>query len=314
MTTPAIIAGVLLVLLLIVGAVLLVQMQGGDNLAARIQEVQRRAYMQPDLPPAEEGDPAAGVLRPVAAVGAFVARSGLLSLRTLTELQQTLHTAGLRGQSGLSLFVGAKLMLFTGLPLVAYLFMAQTGWWPSYWMFVVMAGAVLGLLGPDAVVRSKRKKYLAALDLGLPDALDMLVICSEAGLGLEAAFERVGQEISHGHPVMSGEMAMTVQEMRINSDRRLALISLGERTGLDSLKRLGSTLVQTMQYGTPLASALRTLSVEMRQELLTRFEERAARLPVLLTMPMIMFILPCVFLVVGGPAYVKLTTQNSAKK
>ena len=98
----------------------------------------------------------------------------------------------------------------------------------------------------------------------------------------------------------------SVDNLEINADRRAALIGLGQRTGLENLRRLGGTLVQTMQYGTPLSQALRTLSAEMRQELLIRFEERAARLPVLLTLPMILFILPCVFLVVGGPAIVQV--------
>lgn len=307
MNTTLIAAAVLLALLILVGVTLFVYLQNDDKLAARITEVQRRANMQPDLPTPPAAAGSEGLLRPVAALGAFIARSGLLSLRTLTELQQTLHTAGLRGQMGLNLFVGAKLMLLTGLPLVTFFVMSQLGWWPSFWMALIGGAGVLGLLMPDMVVRKKRKTYLLALDQGLPDALDMLVICSEAGLGLEAAFERVGQEVAHGHPVISQEMHLTVQEMRINSDRRLALIGLGQRTGLESLRRLGGTLVQTMQYGTPLAQALRTLSAEMRQELLVRFEERAARLPVLLTLPMIMFILPCVFIVVAGPAYVQLT-------
>ena len=86
----------------------------------------------------------------------------------------------------------------------------------------------------------------------------------------------------------------------------MALTNLGTRTGLDCLKRLGSTLIQTMQYGTPLSAALRVLAAELRQETLTKFEERAARLPVLLTLPMILFILPCVFLVVGGPAVIQV--------
>jgi len=170
----------------------------------------------------------------------------------------------------------------------------------------VGAAAVMGLLAPDMVIRRRRRAYLRALDLGLPDALDMLVICSEAGLGLEAAFERVGMEVGHGHPVIAQEMQTTLQEMRINADRREALLGLGRRTGLESLRRLGSTLVQTMQFGTPLSQALRTLSAEMRQEMLIRFEGRAARLPVLLTVPMIIFILPCVFLVVGGPVLVQV--------
>lgn len=304
MSGAAVAAGVLLVMLLVVGTVLLFLLREDDKLARRIEDVQRRASMQPDLPVPEA---AAGVLKPVAALGSYVARSGLLAPGTLAELQQTLHTAGLRGRTGLSLFVGSKLILLLGLPLLAFLLMAQLGWWPASWIAVLGGAAIVGLLGPDFVVRSKRKAYLQALDQGLPDSLDMLVICCEAGLGLEAAFERVGAEVMLSHPVMAQEMQLTLQEMRINADRRKALIGLGNRTGLDSLRRLGSTLVQTLQFGTPLAQALRALASEMRQELLTRFEEKAARLPVLLTMPMILFILPCVFLVVGGPAYVQLT-------
>ena len=94
--------------------------------------------------------------------------------------------------------------------------------------------------------------------------------------------------------------------MKILSDRRQALVNMGERTGLDSMTRLGSTLAQSLKYGTPLTQALRTLSAEMRQMQLIRFEERAARIPVLLTIPMILFILPCIFLVVGGPAAVRV--------
>ena len=95
---------------------------------------------------------------------------------------------------------------------------------------------------------------------------------------------------------------MTSNELRILADRRVALTNMGIRTGLDSLKRLGGTLIQTLQYGTPISQALRTLSSEMRYETLMRFEAQASRLPVLLTIPMILFILPCIFIVVGGPA------------
>ena len=284
-------------------ALLLARLRVEDRLTLRLQEVQGRAGVQADV---QAGQRVSGLLRPIAALGRLIARSGLLSMRTLAELQQTLHTSGLRGQTGLSIFVGAKLLLVVGLPAGTFMFMRQTNWWPSYWVALVGGAAVVGLLGPDFVVRRKRKTYLRALDQGLPDAMDMLVICSEAGLGLEAAFERVGTEIVQAHPVVSHEMLTTVQEMQINADRRAALIGLGQRTGLENLRRLGGTLVQTMQYGTPLSQALRTLSAEMRQELLIRFEERAARLPVMLTLPMILFILPCVFLIVGGPAVVQV--------
>lgn len=306
MSTAAIAAGALLLMLIVVGAVLLAYLNQEEQLTLRISEVQRRVNLQPDVSvAAAEG----GLLQPVAALGAFIARSGLLSLRTLTELQQTLHTAGLRGRTGLSLFVGTKLVFLVGLPLIMFLVLSQLGSWPVYWPALVGGAGIVGLLGPDMVVRGKRKTYLKALDQGLPDALDMLVICGEAGLGLEASFERVSNEIVYGHPVMAEEMQITLREMRINADRRAALIGLGQRTGLESLRRLGGTLVQTMQYGTPLGQALRMLSVEMRTELLVRFEEKAARLPVLLTMPMILFILPCVFLIVGGPAAVQLFSK-----
>ena len=123
-------------------------------------------------------------------------------------------------------------------------------------------------------------------------------------MGLEPAIDRVGREIGHAHQAVAEELLNVAREMRVNADRRAALMNMGTRTGLASLRRLGVTLVQTLQYGTPLSQALRTLSAEMRQEALTRFEARAGRLPALLTVPMIVFILPCVFLIVGGPAVV----------
>jgi tight adherence protein C len=144
------------------------------------------------------------------------------------------------------------------------------------------------------------------LEAGIADALDMLVICSQAGLGLEPALERVGREISFAHPAVAQELAQTSQDMRVNADRRLALTNLGKRTGLESLRRLSGTLVQTMQYGTPLSDALRALAAEHRQETLNRFETKAGRLSVMLTLPMIAFILPCLFMVVGGPAIVQV--------
>ena len=292
-----------LVVLVPTSLLLLAHLRQEDQLTLRIQDVQRRTDLPSDVRLVMRSG---SLLRPVAALGGLIARSGLLSTRTLTELQQTLHTSGLRGQTGLSIFVGMKLILLVGLPFAAFATMTQLHWWPSYWTILVGGAAILGLLGPDFWIKRNRKRYLKALDKGMPDALDMLVICTEAGLGLEAAFERVGNEIVFGHPVVAQEMQTTLQEMQINADRRAALLSLGERTGLTSLRRLGGTLVQTMQYGTPLSQALRILSSEMRQETLIRFEERAARLPVLLTMPMIIFILPCVFLVVAGPAMVQV--------
>ena len=116
----------------------------------------------------------------------------------------------------------------------------------------------------------------------------------------------MAEEIRAAHPPIARELETTSRELQITAEARLALDSLARRTGLDSIRRLAATLTQSLQYGTPLVAALRALSAEMRQEALTRFEERAARLPVMLTLPMVVFILPCVFIVVGGPAVLRI--------
>ena len=160
----------------------------------------------------------------------------------------------------------------------------------------------LGMLGPAFFVKQMRGALLKKVARGLPDALDMMVICAQAGLGLENAIERVAQEFQFANQAVALELAICASEMRIGTDRRTALLSLGDRTGLEAMRRLAGTLIQTMQLGTPRSQALRVLAAEMRTDNLTKFEEKAARLPVFLTLPMIVFILPCVFIVVGGPA------------
>ena len=243
-------------------------------------------------------------LRIITAIGEGIARSGVLSSRTLDELRQMLHVAGLRGGHGLGLFVGSKLMLVLALPLAALMVPRLLGIDPPFQSVLLGLAAVIGLIMPDIVVQRRRSRYLTAVEAGMPDALDMMVICVQAGLGLEASIERVGVEIRHAHPAVAEELMRTAHEMQVNADTRAALTKLGQRTGLDSARRLAAVLVQSIQYGTPLAQALRTLSAEQRQEILAKFEARAARLPVLLTLPMIVFILPCVFLVVTGPTMV----------
>lgn len=281
-----------------------------ERRAARILLVQRGA---------EAGEPAARAagagdwLRPVARLGEAVARSGLLSTKTLADLQTALQLAGLGGRAGVGLFVGAKLLLLLGLPVLVLVVTQRLGLFEDHRAIPMAGAAVLGLLLPDKVVSARRKRHLAALDRGLPDALDMLVICTEAGLGLEPAIERVGQEIRHAHPAVAQEFQGVLRDLHLNADRGAVLRAFSARTGLDGVRRLSTTLVQTMQYGTPLSQALRVLSAEMRQEMLTRFEARAARLPVLLTLPMIVFILPCVFLIVGGPALVGVVSSLGAK-
>jgi tight adherence protein C len=273
-------------------------------MARREQQERRIAAMQQGTAarPPEESATQGFLVWALDGLGTLLSRSGLLPRTTLTELEQTLISAGLRHSNALGLFIGGKLVLCLLLPLLVFLSLHAAAVSPLLRSMAIGTGAVIGLLLPDFVLQRRRAAYLVAVGRGLPDALDMLVICSEAGLGLETGLERVASEIEPAHPAIAAELKLTSGELRILADRRTALTNMGTRTGLETLKRLGATLIQTLQYGTPLSQALRTLAAEMRYEMLMRFEAQAARLPVLLTVPMILFILPCIFIVVGGPA------------
>ncbi len=271
-----------------------------ERLSARLRMVRHG----PGRADPEPGEELPAMLRIVSGIGETIARSGALSAKTLEDLRQTLHVAGFRGRHGLGLFVGTKLLLIVGLPLAVMVVPLLLRFTMPHQTLFMSAAAAVGLLVPNQIVQRLRKRYLRALENGLPDALDMMVICGQAGLGLESSIERVGIEIHHAHPVVAEEMTRTAREMQVNADTRLALMNLGSRTGLENARRLAGVLIQSIQYGTPLAQALRTLSAEQRQEMLAKFEAKAGRLPVLLTLPMIIFILPCVFLIVAGPAMV----------
>jgi tight adherence protein C len=248
----------------------------------------------------------------VAKLGSALARSGLLPAATRTEFEQTLAQAGWRGSRGLGLFIGSKLLGTVLLPLVTY-FTLNGKLAPMSFYAIVGIAFAIGLLGPDFVLRQMRAAHLKKVERGLPDALDMMVICAQAGLALENAIERVAIEFAAANKAVSEELAVCASELRIGADRRTALTALGERTGLDNMKRFSGTLIQTMQFGTPLTHALRVLASEMRTDMLTKYEEKAARLPVLLTMPMILFILPTIFIVVGGPAGVRVSRMFNPK-
>jgi tight adherence protein C len=232
----------------------------------------------------------------------FIVRSGVLSSKSLLEINATLEGVGFKGGRGLGLFIGAKVLGFLLVPMILY-FCLQNFMVGEFGLILkIGGGAMLGLLAPETYAKNQRTKHLKKVQAGVADALDMLVICADAGLALEAGLGRVAQEMEQLNPSLAMELNQTSRELQIGSDMRMAMDSLGQRTGLDTLKRLAATLSQSLQYGTPMTTALRTLSAELREEALVAFEERAGRLPTLMTMPMIVFILPCVFLIVAGPA------------
>lgn len=140
----------------------------------------------------------------------------------------------------------------------------------------------------------------------MPDALDLLVICAEAGLSLDHSIEQVGRVLRSSNREVAEEFAATAAEMRVSSARGQVLENLAQRAGLASLRGIVAALNQSIKFGTPLAASLRVLAAEMRAERLTRFEERAARLPVLLSFPLMAFILPALMIVIGTPLALRI--------
>jgi tight adherence protein C len=303
------IAAVIILLLMVGAGVLLQMLHRQKRVNARVQ--MSRGVAPPDTSGRQREALRRAWTRVIRALGQIILRTGLLSSRTRSELELTLASAGLRGPNGLELFVGSKITLLIGLPLTTLLVLRGISLPPFLTVVAPAAAGVLGLLLPDFVVRYRRKRYIRQVQEGLPDALDLLIICAQAGLGLSAAITRVAEEMQQGNADVGQELALTANELQIMTDSRVALLHLGSRTGVEGLVRLATTLVQSVQYGTPLSQSMRVLSAEMRKETLTRFESRAARLSVLLTLPMIIFILPCLFLIVGGPAAVQVMSLGS---
>lgn len=270
---------------------------------ARLLLVQQRAGVDQVAAPRR---PREKLLRLLSGIGGLLTGGGVLSARTVAQLEQTLQSAGMRGDRALATFVGAKIVCLLGLPLLTWMGLLLAGAEQPIFSFALLASCIIGMLLPDFVAKRLRTAYLKELDRCLPDALDLMVICAEAGLALESTIERVAIEIRPASPAVATEFSLCNSELRILPDRRQALLNMAERTGLDLPRRLATTLVQSLKFGTPLVAALRSLSAEMRQEQLTRFEERAARLPVLLTVPMIVFILPTLVIVTAGPALIEV--------
>ncbi len=175
-------------------------------------------------------------------------------------------------------------------------------WSPIKAYGLVAMSFVLSYKAPDLYLGNKITKRCDAIRKGLPDALDLLVICAEAGLTVDAAFQRVARELGRAYPELGDEFTLTAIELGFLSERRQAFENLAMRVKLDAVKGVVTTMIQTEKYGTPLASALRVLSAEFRNERMMRAEEKAARLPAIMTIPLILFILPTLFIVILGPA------------
>jgi tight adherence protein C len=283
-------------LALVAAAILLLRWGGSEHeISRRIRKLHEGATMErPE--PARFVPAATSLLRTLG----MAMRDKMMSARDAEILAKTLAASGLEPSKTMPIFLGAKFACLFLLPSAAYLCSVLFEYSIGKLVLVVFASLVVAMLLPNWVVALIRRPYQAALRRGIPDALDLMVVCSEAGLGLDSAVERVAQEMRKSNRPVGVEFSLLMHEMRIYPDRKIALANLAERTGLPALKRLASTIAQTLKYGTPLGQGLRTLAAEMRHDRVIQFEEKAGRLPALLMMPMILFILPCLFIIIMG--------------
>jgi tight adherence protein C len=239
-------------------------------------------------------------------VRGFLGSLKMLQDEQVQKAQTKLMQAGIRSKDLAFVVIFARLVLPLVLGSIVITGVYLLDWFPDWGAmkrYGLVAGTLIGCYkAPDIWLKNKISKRTTAIRKGLPDALDLLVICAEAGLTVDAAFNRVARELGKAYPELGDEFALTSIELGFLTDRRSAFENLAGRIDLDSVRGVVTTMIQTEKYGTPLASALRVLSAEFRNERMMRAEEKAARLPAIMTVPLILFILPVLFVVILGPA------------
>ena len=227
-----------------------------------------------------------------------------------STLKMRLVKAGYYSPRALRVFIGNKVFLGILVPAAIIIIALLFGYSPAagnlYVILLVVLAALLGYHIPNFILINKINKRRLDFSESFPDAMDMFVVCVEAGLGLDAAIQRVSEELHHSHPVLAGEFAVLSLELRSGKSRDEALRSLADRTGLEEVHELVTLLVQADHFGTSIADALRSHAKEMRTLRIQKARERAAKLPVKLIFPIILLIFPAIFLVILGPAIVRI--------
>jgi|HubBroStandDraft_1064217.scaffolds.fasta_scaffold00087_32 tight adherence protein C len=308
---PNLSLGVLSILLLVLAALGVCAGFIGLDIANRRERLRTRvAGVSGGVRGASMGaNPGAAVLGRVQAIGRTLLASPLLGTSEREKLAAKLGNCGIRDPNALPVFVGVKFALAMGLPVLTWALLRYFDFWPDGFAIqlpVVLSAALVGWRIPDVWLGRRINEWRQQLNDGLTDALDLMVICTDAGLGLEQSLDRVARDLALGRPTLAAELHLTLAEMRVMPHIRDALTNLATRTQSRPIQLLVSTLIQTLQYGTPLGQSLRTLSAEMHVHRFLQYETNAAKLPVMLTLPMVIFILPTMFLVVGGPAVLKV--------
>jgi tight adherence protein C len=236
-----------------------------------------------------------------------------LQLKNILSDEKTigrLRMAGKRGQAAITVFLFARFVFPFALFAVALFYFFVIGFMPDrpvgFRLMLCVLAAAVGLYIPNIYISNIIAKRQQSIRRAWPDALDLMLICVESGMSVEPAFRKVGEEIGHQSVELAEEMALTTAEMSFLSDRRKAYENLGARTGLEGVKAVMTALIQAEKYGTPVGTALRTLAQENRDMRMAEAEKKAAALPPKLTVPMIVFFLPVLFVVIMGPAMIQI--------
>ncbi|HJT14144.1 MAG TPA: type II secretion system F family protein [Dongiaceae bacterium] len=231
------------------------------------------------------------------------------------ELRTKLARAGKRSPSAVANYLFKRIALPITFVIISLLY----AWivFPEKPLAVRLAGVLaagaIGYLTPQILLSNAITKRQKLLQRAFPDALDLIVICVESGMSIEAAFNKVTEQMAETSPEMSEEMGLTSAELAFLSDRRQAFENLSDRTGLPSFKSLATTLLQSERYGTPIANGLRVLAQENRDTRMSLAEKKAASLPAQLTVPMIIFFLPVLFIIIAAPAGIQIVQMLSER-
>ena len=234
--------------------------------------------------------------------------TSLLPRQWVHEKRRFLRSAGFSGDIAWQLFVFVKIstLLLIFISLFVYMFAEYFSEVDDQFFVIFLVVSIGSFLSIDIFFNQRRKGRLRRLERSLPDGLDLLVICAEAGLSLDAGLKRVAEEFVVAVPELAEELFLTSVELNFLPQRRQALANLSQRVDIPAFRGVTTALIQTEKYGTPLANALRVLASEFRDTRLIQAEEKAARLPAILTVPMICFILPALFIVLAGPALISV--------
>ena len=284
------------------------------TLAGQRGETRQRLAPQPRLLDQNVAVPGTGTLRADATQGVWIRlvgaieKSGIPLVDTKdASLRTKLIAAGYQSPVAPRVYSFIRLGMVIGLPLLLFAWFAATGQRPGIvkLYFVAMGAALLGLYLPVLYIRIKAGARQQEIINGFPDALDLMLVCVEAGLGLEAAFARVGQEMTRSHPLLSEQLGTVVLELRAGRSREDALRRMADRAGVDEIRAFATLLIQSTKLGSSIGQTLRIYASEMREKRRMRAEEKAHRLPVLLSIPLVACMLPVMIGVLMLPAVIR---------